>query len=54
MMKSDTTLKTVQSIFQNDENDDNLSINSSNGVNASKKQAKINVTLAPNVTNLNE
>lgn len=47
--KSDNTLKAVQNFFndQNDNEDDNSSI-----ITNGKRQAKINMTLAPNVKDL--
>jgi hypothetical protein len=47
ILKSDLTLKTVQDFFEEDSHQYQNSANS-------KKQAKINMTLAPNVTDLNE
>ncbi|CAF0822130.1 unnamed protein product [Brachionus calyciflorus] len=47
IMKSDSTLKVVKDFFEEDDNNLNLK-------NLNKKQAKINLTLAPNVTDLNE
>jgi hypothetical protein len=49
--KSDNTLKAVQNFFNdhNDNEDDNASI-----ITNGKRQAKINMTLAPNVKDLNE
>ncbi len=47
ILKSDLTLKTVQDFFEEDNQQYQNSANS-------KKQAKINMTLAPNVTDLNE
>ena len=49
MTKSDVTLKTVQDFF----NDDEQAMQNTQ-IQGNKKQVKINMTLAPNVTDLNE
>ncbi len=48
LSKSDLTLKTVQNFFKDDE--EAMQHNQP----GNKKQVKINMTLAPNVTDLNE
>lgn len=57
-MKSDLTLKSVQNILQNEEENDARSVcsymSNENNYNLNRRQPKINVTLAPNVSNLNE
>lgn len=49
MTKSDSTLKTVHDFFNEDEQ-----AMQNNQFLGNKKQVKINMTLAPNVTDLNE